>query len=382
MPSSVQNVHKKKLTQENVADLIDDEVEAIEQYDKALDETDDANERETIEHIRDEEEEHIEELAGMEKMVDDMDSEQAWEDFKSGYTDFIEQHVSEGQVNKSKDRETSSLEGKLDTLLAIQQEQKVDIERLTDVIPQLKGDIEHQNELEETEEEEGDPMADLFGGETDGVPMEGAEETEEDEEDLSDIPDDEDDFTDDDIAMMDEDGEDATEDVDGDTEDTEVEGESVEEEDGDSKDDYIPIEDIMSEEESDEEEESEEESDDEDESEDESEEEEDDVDEVLEKMVHAMAKMNKAIKKLTAQVEHLEKENRAMKKSMTVQPMTSTHGQRPIPIRKQVGVVSKPPVGVGYTANQIGGVDDTNNRSFSKSTPQQILDMCNRVARL
>lgn len=369
MPSSVQNVHKKKLTPKNVADLIDDEVEAIEQYDKALDETDDANERETIEHIRDEEEEHIEELDGMEKMVDDMDSEQAWEDFKSGYTDFIEQHVSEGQVNKSKDGETSSIEGKLDTLLAIQQEQKVDIERLTDVIPQLKGDIEQQNELEEAEEE--DPMADLFGGEADGVPMEGAEETEEgEEEDLSDIPDDEDDFSDDEIAMMDEDGEEATEDVDGDTEDIEVEEESVEEEDGDSEDDFIPIEDIMSD------------MDDEDESEEESEEEEDDVDEVLEKMVHAMAKMNKAIKKLTAQVEHLEKENRAMKKSMIVQPMTSTHGQRPIPIRKQVGVVSKPPVGVGYTANQIGGVDDMNNRSFSNSTPQQILDMCNRVARL
>ena len=167
MPSSVQNVHKKKLTPKNIADLIDDEVEAIEQYDQALDETDDANEKETIEHIRDEEEEHIKELDGMEKMVDDMDSEQAWEDFKSGYTDFIEQHVSEGQVNKSKDGETSSIEGKLDTLLAIQQEQRVDIERLTDVIPQLKGDIEQQNELEETEEgEEGDPMADLFGGET------------------------------------------------------------------------------------------------------------------------------------------------------------------------------------------------------------------------
>lgn len=370
MPSSVQNVHKKKLTPKNIADLIDDEVEAIEQYDKALDETDDANEKETIEHIRDEEEEHIEELDGMEKMVDDMDSEQAWEDFKAGYTDFVEQHVSEGQVNKSKDGETSSIEGKLDTLLAIQQEQRVDIERLTDVIPQLKGDIEQQNELEETEGgEEEDPMADLFGGETEGVPMDGAEESEEGEEDLSDIPDDEDDFTDDEIAMMDEGGEEATKDADGDTEDIEVEEESVEEEDGDNEDDYIPIEDIMSD------------MDDEDESEEESEDE-DEVDEVLEKMVHAMAKMNKAIKKLTAQVEHLEKENRAMRKSMTVQPMTSTHGQRPIPIRKQVGVVSKPPVGVGYTANQIGGVDDVNNRSFSKSTPQQILDMCNRVARL
>lgn len=370
MPSSVQNMHKKKLTSENIANLIDDEVEAIEQYDNALDNTDDADEKETIEHIRDEEEEHIEELDGLGKMVDDMDSEQAWEDFKSGYHDFVEQHIEPGQMKKAKDGMTSSIEGKIDTLLAIQQEQMVDIERLTDVIPQLKGEIEENKKSEEMDEEDDDPMADLFGegyaddgiGVDDEMVIDDMGDEEVDDE-FADIPDDEDDYTDDEIAMMDEDGEEATEDVEDDTEDFEVEEESVEEEDGDSEDDYIPIEDIMSD----------------DEDEDVEDDEDEDVDDVLEKMVHAMTKMNKAIKKLTAQVEHLERENRAMKKSINVQPMTATHGQRPIPIKKQVGVVSKPPVGVGYTANQIGGVDEM--RSFTKSSPQEILDMCNRVAR-
>lgn len=397
-------MHKKKLSAENIKELVDDEIEAIEQYDDALNDTDDTDEIATIEHIRDEEKEHIDELNGMDKMVDDMDSEQAWEDFKSGYSDFVEHHVTSGQVNKAKDGDTSSIEGKLDTLLAIQQEQMVDIERLTDVIPQLKGEIEENKRLEESEEgEEGDPMADLFGGgdvavgdDTEGV------------DDFADIPDDEDDYTDDEIAMMDEDGEETVESDDGDTieveSDTEVveddgdeyevvkdgsveiedsdDGESNDEEsdnedsdneesDDDEDDDFIPIEDIMAEDDDDEDSE---EDDDEEESDDE------ELDEVLEKMVHTMAKMNKAIKKLTAQVEHLERENRAMKKSMTVQPMHN-HGQRPIPIKKQIGVVSKPPVGVGYTANQVGGVDER-SIPFTKSTPQQILDACNRVARL
>lgn len=390
MPSSVQNMHKKKLSTENIKELVDDEIEAIEQYDDALNDTDDTDEIATIEHIRDEEKEHIDELNGMDKMVDDMDSEQAWEDFKSGYSDFVEHHVTSGQVNKAKDGDTSSIEGKLDTLLAIQQEQMVDIERLTDVIPQLKGEIEENKRLEESEEgEDGDPMADLFG---DGGMAVGDDSESVDE--YADIPDDEDDYTDDEIAMMDEDDEEAVDDDDGDIieveSDTEVvdddddesevvEDDSVEieesddeddddEESDDEDDDFIPIEDIMSEDDDDEEDDDEEESDDE------------ELDEVLEKMVHTMAKMNKAIKKLTAQVEHLERENRAMKKSMTVQPM-QRHGQRPMPIRKQVGIVSKPPVGVGYTANQVGGVDNM-AVPFTKSTPQQILDACNRVARL
>ena len=132
MPDTAKRLHK-----ESNRDLIDDEVEAIENYDKAIDESDNPEDVATYEHIKGEEQEHIEELEGLDKMkADEITSEQAWEDFKSGYSEFEEKHIGKGR-----DGDQASLSDKIDIMNAKLSEITTDMARLTDSVPQALGTI-------------------------------------------------------------------------------------------------------------------------------------------------------------------------------------------------------------------------------------------------
>lgn len=377
----------KKLHKITNQDLIDDEVEAIDGYQDAIEESDNPEAIEVYEHIKGEEEEHIAELEGLDKMkAEDITSEQAWEDFKAGYSDFEERHI-----GKDRDGDKASLSEKIDLMNAKLEELNTDVSRLTDSVPQALGVIEEGKTVEEeAEQNEMEGEDDLFGADEDfdallgdesegkepavdenGNPIEESVEevTDEDGNPVKEATDEEgkpvdgndvtegEEAVDDDVAV---DDEEITDDSKEDT--PEADGES----DGDSGDvedeDYIPIEDL-----------------DDEESEDEDEE------EVLEKMVKVLAKLDK-------RVTHLERENMGLKKMLSQRQVqteaTPVAKSRPRPntnLRMVKGSYNRPPVSTQYVANQrdIGIGKKTEN---AEETPvfhqalNEVFENCNRIA--
>lgn len=376
----------KKLHKETNQDLIDDEVEAIEGYDRAIEESDNPEAIATYEHIKGEEEEHIAELEGLDKMkADEITSEQAWEDFKAGYSDFEEKHIGKGR-----DGDKASLEEKIDVLSAKISELNTDMSRLTDSVPQALGTIEEgktlEDEAEEEQEEEvledgtgeegglfddgeDDGLGDFFGEEGDeeapvdeeGNPAEGGEPTEESDEGGEAI----------------DEGEEVVED---DADDTSEEGadEEITDEEGE---DFIPIDDVMGD---DEEEVSEEETESEEEPVEEEEKKEDE-EEVIDKMVRILEKMDKRI-------SHLERENAGLKKQLSERMKVQTEPNnmaksRPKPntnFKLVKGSYNRPPVSTQYVANQrdigIGKKTESSNTSVFRQGLNEVFENCERIA--
>lgn len=384
VPKTVQKLHK-----ETNQDLIDDEIEAIDGYDRAIDTSDNPEAIATYEHIKGEEEEHIDELRDLDKMkTDDITSEQAWQDFKAGYSDFEEKHVK--GISKDRDGDKASLEEKMDVISAKLSEITTDMARLTDSVPQALGTIEESKTLEDEAEQEGMGAEDGMGGEggfddglddffadddggdaggfggedgepevdEDGNPIEDDEDTENDGGDgdlvAEDLPDEE--F--DDADAEENDSEDATE------EDSE---------------DYISMDELMSDD--DDEETTEEEI----ESEEEEVEEKDD-DEVLEKMTTILEKMDKRI-------SQLERENFGLKKQLSEMNKVQTERRNVAKSRPTAntnlqlvkGSYNRPPVSTQYVANQrdIGhGMkkESSNNTSIFRQGLNEVFENCERIA--
>ena len=378
MPETVQKLHK-----ESNQDLIDDEVEAIDNYDRAIDGSDNPEAIETYEHIKDEEQEHIAELEGLDKMMaDDITSEQAWEDFKAGYSDFEEKHIGKGR-----DGDKASLEEKIDVLSAKISELNTDMSRLTDSVPQALGTIEEGKTLEEEveEEQEGDMLGeeeddylgdDFFGdgGDEelgDDFGAEGGEEVTDEDGDSESEDSDDGDMVAEDLEEGEEVVEDDADDAesDGGDEDAEVSDEESDdtEETDDSADesdddDFIPMDDLM---------------DDDDEEE---------KDEVIDKMVRVLEKMDKRI-------THLEHENAGLKKQLSQRMTVQTEPRnlaksRPTPntnLRLVKGSYNRPPVSTQYVANQrdIGsGVkkESSSNTSVFRQGLNEVFENCERIA--
>lgn len=386
MPKTAQKMHK-----ETVQDLIDDEVEAVENYDRAIEGSDNPEAIATYEHIKGEEEEHIAELQGLDKMkAEDITSEQAWNDFKSGYSDFEEKHI-----DKARDGDNASMEEKIDVLSAKISEMNTDLSRLTDSVPQALGTIEEGKTLEDEaeeaeegdelagEEEGGDYLDDFFGGD-DGLEDEsagGEEVVDENGEEVAD-GDGLEEFGDEDVAEDDE----IEESDDGETID---EGEEVVEDDADDDstadegasdedEDYISMDEIM---------------DDSDGEEAESDEEEveatDDKDEekLIDKMVAVLEKMD-------MRITHLERENAGLKKQladqkrMTVQTMPNNMAKsRPTQnatLKMVKGSYNRPPVSTQYVANQrdigIGKKKESSNTSVFRQGLNEVFENCERIA--
>lgn len=382
----------KKLHKETNQDLIDDEVEAIEGYDKAIEESDNPEAIATYEHIKGEEEEHIAELEGLDKMkMDEITSEQAWEDFKAGYSDFEEKHIGKGREG-----DKASLEEKIDVLSAKISELNTDMSRLTDSVPQALGTIEEgktlEDEAEEEQEEgmlEGEEVAGEEGGLFDDGEDDGLGEFFTDEEGGEEAPADEegnpteDGGEDGEEVLGEEDGEsidEGEEVVEDDADDTSEEGadkEITDEEEGD----FIPIDDVMGD---DEEEVSEEETETEEEPVEEEKEKEDE-EEVIDKMVRILEKMDKRI-------SHLERENAGLKKQlserMTVQTEPNSMAKsRPKPntnLKLVKGSYNRPPVSTQYVANQrdigIGKKAESSNTSVFRQGLNEVFENCERIA--
>lgn len=419
MPVSSRPVQKMHKDEDVTREMLIDEHQAVIDYHSASDRTTDGKAKEVYEHIAEEEENHVgmlEELLDdqspesddfreegeeeaediLDKMMVDMTSEQAWNDFKSQY------------IGKSANDTT--LDAKLDTVMSAVQEMKVDIDRVTDTIPQMQGEIEEQKTLENESqgedqiEEFGDDVSEdmtdeeqsdfdsLFGdmGGEDGEAEDGEGTADDDTEDgspYSDLIDDED-------SEDSEDGEEMGEDEEKkpiELEDTEAEGQTDE-----GEEDYTPIDEIMADDEesddSTDEEESDEDADEEpsedaDASDEEEvvEEEEDDTEEILEKMVKAMSNMD-------ARITALERENKALRKMMTVknEPSVRKAQSRPQPtIRKTVaGSVNRPPIGISYSANgnlyqndADGTVKGMPTPTIGKSSVEEVLAYCDSVAK-
>lgn len=368
MPKTVQKLHK-----ETNQDLIDDEVEAIDGYDKAIGESDNPEAIATYEHIKGEEEEHIEELRDLDKMkADEITSEQAWEDFKSGYADFKEKHI-----DKGRDGDKASIDEKIDVLSAKISELNTDMSRLTDSVPQALGTIEEgktleeevedeqeQNTLEEGLTEGGDEEGGLFDdGEDDGL---GDFFTDEESEDGDSTE-----SADDEGTSADESEEEVAESEQGDEEIDE--GEEVVEDDATddstadedtSDEDYIPVDDVMDEE-SDEDEKEE---------------------KVIDKMVSILEKMDRRI-------TLLERENAGLKKQLSDRLKVQTEPRnlaksRPTPntnYRLVKGSYNRPPVSTQYVANQrdigIGKkTAESSDTSVFRQGLNEVFENCERIA--
>ena len=386
MPKTAKRLHK-----ETNQDLINDEVEAIDGYDKAIEGSDSPEAIATYEHIKSEEEEHIEELEGLDKMkADDITSEQAWEDFKSGYTDFEEKHIEKGR-----DGDQASLEEKIDILSAKISELNTDMSRLTDSVPQALGTIEEGKTLEE-EAEENDEETDMFGEEDDGLGEffdEGEEDAVDDEfiaeseegdvsdddavEDEEEVAEDENVVSDDvseeemsdDEDVVDEDAEETDADAEDDgeevsEEETEDDDEGTSEDMADDDEDYISVDEIMSDDD----------------------EEDADEEEVIEKMVAVLDRMDKRI-------AHLERENAGLKKMLAERDTVQTEPRnlaksRPRPntnLKLVKGSYNRPPVSTQYVANQrdigIGKKKESSeNTSVFRQGLNEVFENCERIA--
>lgn len=397
MPIHKRNVHKAD--GDTAREMIIDEQEAVLEYHKAMEGADEKA-KAVYQHIADDEETHIgllnELLEGqapesealkdkgeeqaeeiLDKMkANDMTSEEAWADFKSQYIE--------------KNAETT-IDAKLDTVMSAVQEMKVDIDRITDTVPQMQGAIEEQKTIEN--EKEGEDQVEQFGDDvSEGMAGEDAplEDGASDFDSLFDLDSDEelgDEEVSEEVSDKDtektEDGEE-TDDVSSDEEESVTEEEDK---------DYVPISDIMDEddedtEESEEEEtvDTEEEADDTDGETDDSEDEEEseeDTEEVLEKMVKALDLMD-------MRISALERENKALRKMLTVKnevPMRKSQSRPQSVIRKTVaGSVNRPPVGISYNPNgNLYQNTDAVNKGASiptvgKNTPAEILAYCDKVA--
>lgn len=385
MPKTVKRLHK-----ESNQDLIQDEVEAVENYDKAIEGSDNPEAISTYEHIKGEEEEHIAELEGLDKMkADEIDSEQAWEDFKAGYSDFEEKHIGKGR-----DGDKASLEEKIDVLSAKISELNTDMSRLTDSVPQALGTIEEGKTLEdeaEQEQEEAELEGDVLGEEgglfddDDGLEdilgEDVADEVEVDENGEPVGDESEKVVGDKDIAEADEGGEviDEGEEVaEDDADDDSPADEGADEEEGD----FIPIDDVMDESE---EEVSDEEISDEATEETPAEEEKKD-DEIIDKMVRILEKMDRRI-------THLERENAGLKKQLSERMKVQTEPSnvaksRPKPntnLKLVKGSYNRPPVSTQYVANQrdigIGKkTAESSNTSVFRQGLNEVFENCERIA--
>lgn len=407
MPESLRDVHELHKTAEDTRRLLIDEQEAILGYDKAIDSAEDDKTKEVLEHIKSEEENHVGMLSELldgqspptqvleeegkaeaedilDKMVTDMTSEQAWQDFKSQY------------IGKSANDTT--LDAKLDTVMSAVQEMKVDMDRISDTVPQLQGEIAEQETIENEQEDDG--QIDEFGDDVtdelqdgapideNGQPMEG-EESEEDDDNFFD-------------SLFAGDSEEET--PEGQSEDSIEESEAPDEDgseetdtqdEAESEDDYTPIDEILSEDEDAEEdaesddaiEDTDDSEDTEDEGEDaveESEEEsEEDDEEILEKMIRILKSQDRRI-------SALERENMALRKAISENTVKTTQVRktrvsRPAPpIRKMVsGSVSRPPIGISYSANgnsyesEEAVTKGLSAPEFGKASPQEVLAYCN-----
>jgi len=384
MPKTVKRLHK-----ETNQDLIDDEVEAIEGYDKAIEGSDNPEAISTYEHIKGEEEEHIAELEGLDKMkADDITSEQAWEDFKAGYSDFEEKHIGKGREG-----DQASLEEKIDVLSAKISELNTDMSRLTDSVPQALGTIEEgktlEDEAEEEQEEqelgeevageeggeegglfddgEDDGLGEFFGDEEatdeDGEPAEGKEAVDENGEPVE---------GEEDIAESDEGGEviDEGEEV--------VEDDAEDDSSAEDEGDYISMDEVMA----DDGEESEEDT----ETEETAEEEDKKEDEIIDKMVSILEKMDRRI-------THLERENAGLKKQLSERMKVQTEPRnvaksRPTPntnLKLVKGSYNRPPVSTQYVANQrdigIGKkTTESSNTSVFRQGLNEVFENCERIA--
>ena len=327
--------------------------------------------------------------------ADDITSEQAWEDFKAGYSDFEEKHI-----GKDREGDKATLEDKLDIMNAKLEELNTDVSRLTDSVPQALGTIEEGKTIEEEAEEsqelgeelgaeegaenpEAEGGEDDFFGADDGLDEYFAEDGEEAEEGAE-SPEDEkadgdEDFAEDSDMETEKQGDEASEndsvvsadgDDNGDMEN--VEGESSED------DDFIPIDEL---------DDSDEESEEGEEPAEDEEPDEDEKEEVLEKMVRILTKMDRRITRL-------ERENEGLKKQLsarTVQPQTTNVAKaRPRPntnLKLVKGSYNRPPVSTQYVANQrdVGvGVRKSESQGENTSVFRQglneVFEQCNRIA--
>ena len=321
-------------------------------------------------------------------MAEDITSEQAWEDFKAGYSDFEEKHI-----GKDRDGDKASLDQKIDVMSAKLEELNTDIARLNDSIPQALGTIEEGKTIEAESEEDADigtnPEGEaegggLFGDDDDGLDEYFADEESDengepiDDEANPDVAGDEEEASGESTEQTDEtsvnaDGNSngAEVDVEEDTESTDVESTDEESaEDESAEEDFTPIEDIMSEDESTEEETPDEE------------------EEVLEKMVRILNKMDKRISRLERENEGLKKQ---LSKRMTVQtPASNMAKSRPTPntnLRLVKGSYNRPPVSTQYSANQRDvGVGIAKKKSEGANTSvfntelNEVFAECNRIA--
>lgn len=389
MPKTVQKLHK-----ESNQDLIEDEVEAIDNYDRAIDGSDNPEAIATYEHIKGEEQEHIAELQGLDKMkTDEMTSEQAWEDFKSGYSDFEEKHIGKGR-----DGDQASLEEKIDVLSAKISELNTDMSRLTDSVPQALGTIEEGKTLEdeaEEQQEEQELAGEMAGGE------EGAEDGEDDYlgDDFfggDDGLEDEDAVGGEDVPADDTDSEGETAEDEEIADDTDADGESIDEgeqvADDDATDESSADDDDMEAIDIDEDEsdtavdedvdvsdETETASDDEETVED------DEEEKVIDKMVRVLEKMDRRI-------THLERENAGLKKQLAQRVTVQTEPRnlaksRPTPntnLKLVKGSYNRPPVSTQYVANQrdigIGKKTESSNTSVIRQGLNEVFENCERIA--
>lgn len=367
--------YAKKLHKETNNDLIDDEVEAVEGYERAIDESDNPEAIATYEHIKGEEEEHIDELRDLDKMkTEDITSEQAWQDFKAGYSDFEEKHI-----GKDREGDKASLEEKMDVISAKLSEISTDMSRLTDSVPQALGTIEEEKTLEQEAEEEGDALGeeggfddglddffadeggdDAVGGEG-GIGGDGEQPVDEDGNPIEDS--------------------DESAEEDGDMEAEELPDEEVGESEGESDDDFISMDEIMSDDESEDGETSDEEVE---EVEDEVSEEKDD-EETLDKMVRVLEKMDRRI-------TQLERENIGLKKQLSDMSKVQTERRnvaksRPTPntnLKMVKGSYNRPPVSTQYVANQrdigIGKKTESSNTSVFRQGLNEVFEECTRIA--
>ena len=372
MPKTVHKLHK-----ETNQDLIDDEVEAIEGYDRAIEESDNPEAVATYEHIKGEEEEHIVELRGLDKMkADEITSEQAWQDFKAGYSDFEEKHI-----GKDREGDKAALEEKVDVMNAKLSELSTDVSILSDSVPQALGTIEEgktlENEAEEEQEEgaleEGAQEEEGLFDDDDGLDEFFADDGEGEEEEVSEDGEEVFEEGEEDIAEADAEGEpiDEGEEVaeeDAPDDSTEEEGADEEVTEEESDDDYIPMEDLMGNDE-------------------EAPNEEEEKDKIMEKMVKVLEKMDRRI-------SHLERENIGLKKQLSDMNRTvqteprSMAKSRPTPntgLRLVKGSYNRPPVSTQYVANQrdigIGKkAESPENTTVFHRELNEVFEDCNRIA--
>ena len=357
MPKTAKRLHK-----ESNQDLIADEVEAIDNYDKAIEGSDNPEAIATYEHIKGEEQEHIDELEGLDKMLaEDITSEQAWQDFKAGYADFEEKHVK--SVKKDREGDQASLEEKIDVLSAKLSELNTDMSRLTDSVPQALGTIEEGKTLEEEAEEkqegdllddttgedgglfEGDDGLDEYFADADGA--DGAPTDAEGEDAQGDADGAEDDTGDADAEVAEEDVQVSDDDVN----DTEVSEDMVVGDgaptDADADENYVSDDDAVDDT-------GDADADADADEGDEPTEEKTEEEEIIEKMVNVLDRLEK-------RVSHLERENDGLKKMLSQRNMNvqaeprNVAKSRPIPntnLKLVKGSYNRPPVSTQYVANQ------------------------------